>query len=81
MSKPDTICRAHAKNLDTLKLAFSRDEVALVECNRISDNTIVAMLCVVHMDQDGEYNIIPFAEMINGNPYDMYLPPNPNGGF
>lgn len=79
--KPETLCQDHARNLDTLKRAFSRDEVALVECKRTSDGTIVAMLCAVHVDDEGQYTITPFAEMVNGNPYDLYLPPNPNGGF
>lgn len=78
--KDKTICRQHARNLDTLKRVFSDGAAALVECQRKSDGAVVAMLCAVGYDGK-EYQITPFAEMVNGNPFEMYAPPNPKGGF
>lgn len=67
-------------NFETLGAAFDRDDVALLEGRRVSDGEIVALVCTVHMNDD-EYILTPFAEMINGNPYEMYDPAAPGGGF
>lgn len=80
MSKPKTIVQGHIPNLETLKRVFANGDAALVECKRVSDGAVVAMLCAVVFDGN-QYNITPFAEMVNGNPYELYLPPNPDGGF
>ena len=69
----------HKDNFDTLKLAAENEDLALVECQRVSDGETVVMLCAIGYE-DGEYGITPFAEMVNGNPFEMYRPPAP-GGF
>jgi hypothetical protein len=46
----------------------------------VSDGETVVVLAAVGFDGE-EYGITPFAEMVNGNPFEMYLPPNPDGGF
>ena len=74
------ISESHTHNLETLREAFDRGDVALVECQRVSDGETVVMLCAVGFD-DGEYTMTPFAEMVNGNPFEMYRPPDPDGGF
>jgi hypothetical protein len=77
-----TVCQDHAANFDTLKRAFASGDVALVECKRAFDGGVVAMLCTVwKVPETKETMITPFAEMVNGNPFDLYLPPNPDGGF
>lgn len=70
----------HKTNLETLERAFESGDVCLMECRRKSDQEIVAMLCAVGYE-DGEYIMTPFAEMVNGNPFEMYEPPAPGGGF
>lgn len=70
----------HKANIETLQLAFDLGDTALVECQRIADGATVVMLCAVGRDGN-EYAITPFAEMVEGNPFDLYLPPDPNGGF
>lgn len=74
------ISEAHSHNLETLKRAFQHGDVALVECQRVADDETVVMLCAVGFDGE-EHAIIPFAEMVAGNPFDAYRPPNPDGGF
>jgi hypothetical protein len=74
------IAKTHTSNLETLRTAFERDDVALVECQRVSDGETVVMLCAVGFDGE-EYGITPFAEMVNGNPFELYRPPNPDGGY
>lgn len=70
----------HKTNLETLKTAFNYDDVALMECQRKSDGATVVVLCAVSHDGK-EIAFTPFAEMVNGNPFEIYSPPNPDGGF
>jgi len=76
-----TIVQLHKKNFNTLRSAFHFEDVALMECRRRKDGKIVAMICCVDIDKDKNFSFTPFAEMINGNPFDMYDPPNTEGGF
>ena len=72
----------HAINLETLSEAFERDDVAILEARRRSDGETVALLVAVGWDADTEeYAMTPFAEMVNGNPFELYDPPSPDGGF
>ena len=74
------IGESHAHNLETLTRAFAEDAVALVECQRVADDETVVMLCAVGFDGK-EYVMTPFAEMVAGNPFELYRPPNPDGGY
>lgn len=78
--KDKTICQGHGENLDTLKEVFRNGHAALVGCRRKSDGVVVAMLCAV-VRNGSEYGITPFAEMVNGNPFELYDPPALGGGF
>lgn len=81
MASEERIVKKHSRNLDTLKRAFKNDDVMLVECQRVKDGAVVAMLCGCHVNGKGEWEVTPFAEMVNGDPFEMYRPPNPDGGF
>jgi len=70
----------HSRNLETLQLAFVNGDVGLLEAQRVSDGQTVVLL-VAFAEVDGEIGMTPFAEMVNGNPYELYRPPNPDGGF
>lgn len=64
-------------NFDTLKRAADQGCMALLESHRISDGKRVALVCAVsppHGEQE-TYDITPFAEMIEGNPFEIYEPP------
>lgn len=80
MSKPKTIVQQLKPNFRTLKEACKDGNLALVECKRKSDGRVVAMVCAMGWDGK-EYQMVPLAEMVYGNPYEMYDPPNPEGGF
>jgi len=71
---------AHKKNFETLKAAFRRGDVALMECRFNATDERVAVICAVGKDGD-EIAFTPFAVMLNGNPYEMLSPPDPDGGF
>jgi hypothetical protein len=74
------ISDSHRSNLETLQRAFDHGDAALVECQRIDDRATVVLLCAVGRDGE-EYLITPFAEMVGGDPFEMYRPPDPDGGF
>ena len=72
-------------NFDTLCRAFDDKKTCLMECKRKSDGKIVNLICAINIE-DGEYIMIPFAEMIDANdesPFDQYSPPDStsDGGF
>ena len=77
---PKTICEGHAANLETLYRAFASGDVVLVEGRRKGDGAVVALLCAIAFDGT-EYQITPFAEMVNGNPFELYDAPDPDGAF
>lgn len=64
----------HSDNFETLSTAFNRGEVCLLESIRKEDNQKVVLLCAVAYDGKN-YNLTPFAEMVNCNPFEKYLPP------
>jgi len=75
------ICKGHAKNLDTIKRAARDGNLALVECRFRATGETVAAVCAVGGDGMGGAEIVPFAVMLSGNPYELLDPPDPDGGF
>lgn len=78
------IGESHKANLDTIMRAAEDQDLALVECQRVSDGKVVVMLAAISEPYDpetGEYAITPFAEMVDGDPFELYRPPNPDGGY
>lgn len=67
-------------NFDTLSRAFDAGDVALVEVKRLSDDLPVAAICAVG-HEDGLFTLTPFAILVEGNPFELYAPPSPDGGF
>jgi hypothetical protein len=74
------IAEGHKENFETLQRAFAECSVALMECHR-KDGQVVVMLCTVSHFEDGDVGFTPFAEMVNGNPFAMYDPPEPNDDY
>jgi len=72
-------------NFKTLLRAAASGDLALMEVRRRADGKVVAALCAVGFDPNdgkgGTYGITPFAIMVEGNPFDMFDPPDPAGGF
>lgn len=67
-------------NFDTLARAFDNRQVALVEVRRRSDGEAVAAVCSVGQE-GGDFIITPFAVMVEGNPFELFDPPDTSGGF
>lgn len=74
-------CKAHSANLDTIMRAAHDSRLALVEVRVKATGEIRAALCAIGDDGQGGYDIVPFALMIDDNPYETLDPPNPDGGF
>jgi len=67
-------------NFATLSRAFDAGHVALVEVQRVSDGSLVSAICAIGRD-DNLFLITPFATLIEGDPFELFSPPNPEGGF
>ena len=67
------------RNFETIQRADDAGHLALLESHRIADGETVYLICGVmppeEGDDDGTYDITPFAEMIDGNPFELYEPP------
>lgn len=67
------------KNFETLTAAFKADSVCLVDVQRVSDGKSVAAICAVTVDDEEMYNITPFAVLVEGNPFELFNAPDPDG--
>jgi len=62
-------------NFKTIQLAAAAGGLAVISAIRIADQQNVFLLATVHKDEDNMVCITPFAEMIDGNPFEMYEDP------
>lgn len=69
-------------NFQTLLRAAEHGHLALMECADAQTGAIRYVICAVGRD-NGDYVFTPFGHLADGNPYEAYLPPDPNdpGGF
>ncbi|CAN7700744.1 DUF6117 family protein [Neorhizobium sp. LjRoot104] len=68
----------HARaNFDTLLRAAADGNLALMECLDASTREPRYVLCAVGRS-DGEYVFTPFGHLADANPFDAYLPPDPD---
>jgi len=68
-------------NFETLQRAFQNGDVALMECELATTGEPVAVVCAANRYEDGSVEFAPFAMLFNDNPYEIVIPPNPDGGF
>ncbi len=73
MAIPDPV-RA---NFNTLLRAAGDGNLALMECLDAATREVRYVLCSVGRDR-GDYVFTPFGHLADGNPYDAYLPPDPD---
>jgi len=73
----------YTKNFETLIQAVQNQDACLLEARRKADGQTVALLCAVNPEEGPERErlFIPLAVMVEGNPYEMFDPPDPKGGF
>ncbi|MEH3038550.1 MAG: DUF6117 family protein [Sphingomonas paucimobilis] len=71
MSIPD-----HARaNFQTLLDAAANGDLALVECHDIASGEARYVICAVGRDGE-DYALTPFGHLAEGNPFDLYRPPD-----
>ena len=71
MSIPD-----HARaNFETLVYAATSGDLALIECTEIATGEVRYIICAVGRD-DGDYVFTPFGHLADGNPCELYRPPD-----
>lgn len=69
----------HARtNFNTLLRAASDGNLALMECLDATTGEHRYVLCAVGRADDGDFVMTPFGHLADGDPYDAYLPPDPN---
>ena len=74
----------HARtNFNTLLRAAGDGNLALMECLDAVTGEHRYVICAVGRADDGDVFMTPFGHLADGNPYDAYLPPDPDdpGGF
>ncbi len=75
MRKPLPLAEDQKINFQTLKLAVEYEDVALVSAIRKKDGRPVALICAMNHMEDGNIVPVPLAEIISGNPYELYYDP------
>lgn len=68
------------KNFETMCKAVIADDVCIMDAREIRTGKSVVLVCAVNKTGK-EYEFVPIAVMIDGNPYEMYEPPNTEGGY
>lgn len=61
-----------ATNFETMLRAAAAGDLALLECTK--DGKPAYVITAIAFDGK-DYLMTPFGEMANGNPFDMYQPP------
>ncbi|WP_296739701.1 DUF6117 family protein [Mesorhizobium sp.] len=65
-------------NFNTLLRAADDGHLALMECLDAVTRERRYVVCAVRHADDGDFVMTPFGHLADGNPYDAYLPPDPD---
>jgi hypothetical protein len=72
--------KAHAANLKTIIRAAKDGALAVLEVRERATGRTRAALVAINRSA-AEFEFVPFALMLDGNPYEQLDPPAPDGGF
>lgn len=61
------------ENFQTILDAAKHGQLALLECTR--DGKPVPIIVAVNREDNGDVSFVPFAQMFEGNPYEILTPP------
>ena len=75
MKTPGEIPEADRKNFETLLRAAAQGDLALVSAIRKVDGKQVALVCAMQANDDKTVTPVPFAVMVEGNPFDLFEDP------
>lgn len=73
--KPPTLRKGDRQNFDTLLRAAGDGALALVSAIRRADQQPVALVCAMQHNDDETITPVPFAVMVEGNPFEMFDDP------
>jgi hypothetical protein len=65
----------YRSNFDTLLRAASDNALALMECRDAETGAYRYVICAVSFDGK-HFAMTPFGHLCDGNPYEVYVPPN-----
>ena len=68
-------------NFETILRACQEGRLVLLDCQDKATGKPVVVLAAVGDAPGGEYDLVPFAKLFEGNPYDELNPPAPKGGY
>jgi hypothetical protein len=72
---PPALDEADRTNFETLKRAHRAGNLALVSAIRRADQAPVALVCAMQRNDDDTITPIPFAVMVEGNPFELFEDP------
>lgn len=75
LSTPPPLPKHQRDNFNEVLRAAKVGRLALVSAIRKRDNQPVALVCAMQTNPDESITPIPFAELIEGNPFDLYHDP------
>jgi hypothetical protein len=68
------LTKFHQATFRTLRRAFQNDQVALVECTVKATGEKVPVICAINR---AVFAVVPLAQLLTGNPYDVREVPSP----
>lgn len=69
------LSEADKRNFETIVRAIKNDDVALMECTLNATGEAVPVICACFIDEEENVNMVPFAQLFSGNPYEILEPP------
>lgn len=72
---PPKLRKGDQMNFETLLRAASDRALALVSAIRKADQQPVALVCAMQTNDDDTITPVPFAVMVEGNPFDLFEDP------
>ncbi len=75
------IAKHHKRNFETLGRAFDAERVVILEVRERATGQVRVAVCTVSNYEDGKVGFMPFAVLVEGNPFELFDPPNPDEGF
>lgn len=81
MKRKHVFLEGYKPNFETLRDAVRTGRIALLETMDARTGELVACIVAVNPTEDGGADFVPIARMLDGNPYEYMMPPDPRGGF
>lgn len=68
-----SIGQSYRTNFDTIRRAAENGDLCLLEVYERTTGKPAVMLCAGFTDENDEVNLIPLAQMLEGNPYETHV--------